>query len=570
VNAATGIATALSAGSAAITAIAKNPDGTVVTGTAVYTVTIPTVAEPLVSMAIVPASQTLTLLGQTAQLTAIATTGTGTTVNLTNQTASINGATIQPAVWNSGAPGVATVNPGTGLVTAITAGTTVITAIASNPDGTVVTGVSTVTVTATGGAGGSIASIAVIPATQSVPSPNATAQFIAIGTTTTGATVNLTNQVAWSSSSAQIGTVGAATGLATGVAQGSATMTALYTPPGSGNVVTGIATLTVVGGTSEPINALSISPVIQSLSATGQKGQFIALGTSGITGLQQDVTNSAQIKWASSIPTIATVTTGLPTGNGVAAGVSAGQTTITAEWTNPDGSVVSAAGGVTVTASAAPEPLLSLSIVPAAVTVGNILDTGQFLALGTFSTAPTIQDLTNQVTWISSSQQIFPINTTGVPGAPAGVVTALGYGTDVVIAQTKNPDGTIVTGTATFSCPLDINTNQCTPSSAVSEQIASLTVYDFGVNQTTWLVTAPSATNVPNVIHCGPASTSGGSVCVGTYPIGTTVLLTATQTSGSFGGWSSNCTPVLPVTANGPNSCQVTVTYNDTVGAIFN
>jgi hypothetical protein len=105
--------------------------------------------------------------------------------------------------------------------------------------------------------------------------------------------------------------------------------------------------------------------------------------------------------------------------------------------------------------------------------------------------------------------------------------------------------------------------------------LATLTVYNEGLNTTDWLVTAPSATGTPNVLHCGPGSASGGSVCVATYPVGTTVTLTAPNTGAAFGGWSYNCTqtvpaPPLPISATGPNSCTVTLTTNDTVGAIFN
>jgi hypothetical protein len=102
-----------------------------------------------------------------------------------------------------------------------------------------------------------------------------------------------------------------------------------------------------------------------------------------------------------------------------------------------------------------------------------------------------------------------------------------------------------------------------------------LTVYNEGLNTTNWLVTAPSATGTPSVLHCGPGSTTGGSVCVATYPVGTTVTLTAPANGAAFGGWSYNCTqtvpaPPAPPSATGPNACTVTLTTNDTVGAIFN
>jgi hypothetical protein len=94
-----------------------------------------------------------------------------------------------------------------------------------------------------------------------------------------------------------------------------------------------------------------------------------------------------------------------------------------------------------------------------------------------------------------------------------------------------------------------------------------------------WYVTAPSATGTPNVLHCGPGYTgTGGSVCTETFPVGAVVLLTAQ--GGQFGGWSQNCTPTdstgKPLTVppfwtpGGPNYCTVTLTSDDTVGAIFN
>ena len=153
-----------------------------------------------------------------------------------------------------------------------------------------------------------------------------------------------------------------------------------------------------------------------------------------------------------------------------------------------------------------PEPLISITIVPSSISVGQVLDTGQFLAFGTFSTVPTFQDITNGIfhqgfagcplgsapascaasaplNWISTAPDIFPINTTGKPGDPAGVVTAYGVGTDVVVAEAQNPDGTQVTAPTTFSCPF----GNC--GGPISTRKATLTVYNAGANSTTWLVT---------------------------------------------------------------------------------
>jgi len=535
---------------------------------------------PLVdTIAVSPTSQSVAV-GQTAQFTATGTIGHGS--NHPSTTSDIT----DSATWTSSVPGVATISS-TGVATGVSAGTTTITASMSGYTG-VVSASATLTVTTTSGGGGSVppgssvTSLSIIPSSQAVAVPGETSQFLAIGTTSTGSTADLTDAVTWSSSSVQIGTVVAATGLATAVSQGTTTITAIYTNAGGGSTITGSATFTVSAGSTEQYTAVTIIPNSQSVSASGQTGQFIALATSGTTGLEVDVTNSPQTTWSSSAPSIATITSGQASGNGVVTGVSVGSSTITAEVTNPDGSIVSGTAVVTATNAPKPEPLLSLSILPATITVGNLLDQGQFLAIGTYSTSPTVRDLTNSVEWLTSAPSVFPVNTngTGNPsgGANAGIVTAYGNGSATIIAEATDPTtGSIQTATATFACPLVLPTpttaGSCYPGSEASALLATLTVYNEGLNTTDWLVTAPSATGTPNVLHCGPGSNGaglGGSVCVATYPVGSTITLTAPAGAGAFGGWSYNCVPTTAVTAAGPNACQVTLTFDDTVGAIFN
>lgn len=516
------------------------------------------------SLAVSPASQALTV-GQTVQFTAVGTYGHGS-----SHPAVQHDVTSQ-VTWTSSAPSVATISS-TGLATAMAAGTTTITASMNGFTG-LITATATLTVSGTSGGGGGggggttvdIVSISVIPNAQTVAAPGDTAQFIPIGTTSTGGTVNLSGMAVWSSSSTQIATVGSSSGLATGVNKGTATITAVYTNADQ-TVATGTATFTVSGGSTEPITALTLLPASQSLSIS-QTGQFLALGTSGTTGLVEDVTNSTQLSWQSSIPSIATISTGQPSGNGLATGISSGSTTIEAVWKNPDGSIVTASGSLTVTTSAAPEPLLSINIVPTNVTVGAESQTQQYLAFGTYSTAPTVRDLTNQVTWISLAPQVVTITSGGVTGADGGLATAQGYtGYTSIYAEATNPDGTIVlSNPATFTCT-DPTTKVCDPGPA-PVTYATLTVYNEGTNTTDWLVTAPSATGTPDLIHCGPGSTSGGSVCVGTYPAGSTVTLQESGTN--FNGWSANC-DTSPNTPNLSSTCTVTLTGNDSVGAIFN
>ncbi len=535
-------------------------------------------SNPLVdAIAISPTSGSIAA-GQTVQFLAVGQIGHGN-----NHPGTVSDITDQ-VTWTSSVPAVATISA-TGLATGVSAGTTTITATINGYTG-LLGATATLTVTAAGTGTGTttgITALTVIPGNQAVAKPGQTSQFIAIGTGTTGSTIDLTTQVNWRSSSVGIGTIVANNGLATAVSQGTTTITALYTNPGGGSAITGTATFTVSSGSTEQFTAVTIIPNSQAVSASGQTGQFIALGTSGSSGVEQDVTNSSQITWLSSIPSIATITTGLPTGNGVVTGLATGSSIITAELKNPDGTIVTNTASVTATNTPLPEPLLSLTIVPSSITVGNLQDTGQFLAIGTYSTAPTVRDLTNSVTWLTSAPGVFPVNTNGTgnpnSGADAGVVTAYGNGGATIIAEATDPTtGSIQTATAQFNCPLVLPTptqaGSCYPGSQAPGLLATLTVYNEGLNTTNWLVTATSATGTPNVIHCGPGSNGaglGGSVCVASFPVGSAVTLTAPAQAGvHFGGWSYNCTPVVAINDAGPNSCTVYPTTNATVGAIFN
>ena len=448
------------------------------------------------SVQVSPGNQAL-VVGQTAQFTA-----TGTYGNASHQSTQVITGSV---TWSSATPSVATVNA-SGLATAVGAGTTTITASAAGYAGPV-SSTATLAVTSAGGgvAGGSIVSIAIIPGSQSVSSPGQTGQFLAIGTTTSGATVNISNQVAWSSSSTQIATVGAGTGLATAVGQGSTTITAIYTNASGGTVVTGTATFNVSGGTAEKYTAVSITPSGQALSASGQTTQLVALGTLGSSGLLTNVTNSSQLTWVSTSPSIATVSA-----TGLVTGVAPGTDTILAELTNTDGTLVTGTATLNVSVTPAPEPLLSLSIIPGSISVWQsaghrpIPRDWDLLRL-----PPYVRDVTNlpTTTWISDVPSVFPVDTNsgGNSGATAGLVTAYGSGGAVIIAETMAQDKTIQTATATFNCPLALpnpSGNPPTPGTCITGTQANallqtLTIYNEGLNTTNWLVTAPSCHRAP-------------------------------------------------------------------------
>jgi hypothetical protein len=611
IGSSSGIATGVGQGTTAITAIVtNNADHSGATATATFTVTGPA-AEPISALSIFPGSQSITLPlpGQPLQIAQYIAIGTNSSTGLQTDVTS-------QVAWSSTNPLVATVDT-TGIATALSQGLTTITAIATNPDHSVVTATATLTVANV--VSEPLISVSILPTSQSLASPGQTSQLIAIGTFSSAPiTQNVTKGISsypitttWSSSNTSVATVCTAgspapctastDGLVTSVGQGTAAIIVVSSNP-DGTLVTSTIPFTVVGGTTEMFTALTIYPGSQAATAPSQQNQFIVIGTAGSSSLQYDVTSMVQ--WCSSTPSVATIISAVSgsatcsnvsgTSPGIATAKAAGSTTLTATYTNPDNSKVLATASYSVTIGPSPEPLLTITIVPPAISVGQVLDTGQFLAYGTFSTTPTYQDITNgfyhagfpnasctaalaatgtspcaliPVTWISTAPDVFPINTTGLPGDPAGVVTAYGEGTDVLIVEAANPDTTLVTQTATFSCPV----GQCSPT-PVAAQLATLTVYNAGENTTTWLITAPSNSDPTySLIHCGPDSGNnpGGSVCEGNYPIGSTVTLTASPSNATFGGWSDNC----ETTANVPNTsptCTVTLTNNETVGAIFN
>ena len=539
----TGLATAHGSGTSAISAIVTNPDGTVVTGTAAFTVTAPGTPEPLVSLSIIPGAQTALAVNQTSQFIAIGTTGTGATLNLTNQ-----------ATWNSSNTAVATVDA-TGLATAHGAGSTAITAIATNPDATVVTGTAAFTVTVTSTTE-PLVSLSIIPATQTLLAVGQTAQYYAIGTTGTGTTVNLTSQATWSSTNVAVGTMSGTTpGLAAGAGTGTTAITAMVNNPDN-TVVTGTAALTVTNPTWV---SLAIVPASQTAQSVGETAQFIAIGKTG-AGLTEDLTSLAT--WQSSDASVATVNAA-----GLATAQNSGTATITAQYKNPDNTVVQGIASYVVTISSTQEPLLSLAIIPVSQSVDTPNETNQFMALATFSGTGaqtnqsicggtgTIQDCTSHVTWSSSDVKIATIDSTGLA---TGLNTK---GTTAILAIAANPDGTKVTGVGSFAQNL---------SSTGPVLQSTLTVTLIGSAGAKGLVTAPSPLNPtgPSIINCSATTQTG---CVQPFPLATTVTLTApAPPSGTqFGGWSSTCTPTAAINPTGSNSCTITLGDNSTVAAIF-
>lgn len=352
-----------------------------------------------------------------------------------------------------------------------------------------------------------------------------------------------------------------------------------------------LGTAMVGCGNPSGLDSIQVTPPSDTIN-TGQTVQLTAIGTFGNASRarQQNVTTG--VTWSSNKPSVATVdNTGLVTA------VGAGTTIITATAEAFNGQTSSNAqitvGNTSGGTGGSGGSILSLTIIPSEIVFGNLGNSGQFLAIGTFSTPPTVRDLTNSVTWLTSEPNKYPVTNYSI-ASPSGGSQNGGVVSDyeasvgpvgaVITAEATDSNGSIATATANVGCPYVLPNPPSTPGSCfnfVPQLLATLTVYNEGLNTTNWLVTAPSATGTQNVINCGPLAGTNKSVCTATYPLGSTVTLTATGTN--FGGWSSNCSNIAPVTKNGPNHCTVTlggqnVDHNGnsfyltdvTVGAIFN
>jgi uncharacterized protein YjdB len=206
---ASGLATAVAAGSTTLTATLNG-----VSGTATLTVT-PTLS----SIAVTPNPAAVSV-GATQQFTATAT-------YTDNSTKIVSGT----ATWKSAKTAIATVNA-TGVATGVAAGSTTVTATLNG----IISNAATLNVTAV--------AITPNPATFAV---GATQQFTAKQNNPDGTTTDITTTANWTSASTAVATV-ASGGLATGVATGTTTITA------SLKGMSGNATVTVTGAGNAGVN----------------------------------------------------------------------------------------------------------------------------------------------------------------------------------------------------------------------------------------------------------------------------------------------------------------------------
>ena len=333
------------------------------------------------SITVAPASASIPS-GTAQQFTASANLNNGNAIAVTNIVR-----------WSSSNTKVVKVNAA-GLASAIFSGTVTVTAILT----------SSLTSNATLTSVPVLRSIAVTPQNSSLPLGESQ-QFAATGSYNDGSNHDLTSVVTWGSSAPTIASIGSG-GLAVASAKGFTSISASFSN------ITGSTLLTV----SAPVLvSLTVSPANYSV-ATGAAQQFAAFGTFSDGSAKQLTTAN----WQSS-NTSATIAS-----TGVATGVTAGNTMISATLSSVTGST-----GLTVS----PVTLQSIAATPknSTIAAGNMQ---QFFATEVNTDGSTF-DLTNVATWTSSDSAVASI-------VSGGLATATTTGWTTITASSQGVSGSTV------------------------------------------------------------------------------------------------------------------------------
>jgi 6-phosphogluconolactonase (cycloisomerase 2 family) len=392
-----------------------------------------------------------------------------------------------------------------------------------------------------------------------------TLQYTATGYYSNGAiTPGIT--VSWSSSNTAVASINGTTGVAAGLTAGTTTITATAL-----GITSGTTTLTVAGLTS-----IAVTPATTTISIAATQ-QYDAVATyttsTGTTGTE-DVT--AQATWTSSSPAVATFSATTP---GLATGVAAGTTTVTA-----------AIGAVTGTATLNVTAATSLKVTPATATI-NVGGTVALTVVEVLANGTT-QPPTSTVTWSSATPSQANVVANGTGGAIVAAFATSGTTpvvTPVAITATEGTlsataNITVVTGSTHYAYVANSGSNSIssytvsagttpylTPLATTNQNVTAFTflnpdgmyLYEIDQSSNIWVynVTASSgvitqATGITQPQLAGQQGDNFGAVdpygrfvyvvddgiASSTYPQGTLYGFTVNPTTGAL-------TPIAAVTA---------------------
>ncbi len=424
-----GVVTGISAGDSTITASMNGISGSV---------RIVTTAAVLQSIAITPVSPSIAA-GLT---TSLVVTGSYSDGSLAHVASGVS--------WTSASLSIANV-VSTGVATGIGRGVATLTASVGSIS-------SSVTLTVLPPV---ISSIRVSPPSASLPK-GLTQAMTATATYSDGSQGTLSSGVGWTSSTPNVATV-SGTGVLTGQSVGSTTLTATVSS------ISGTTTLNVIAAI---LQSIAVSAPDSSVAA----GLSEQLTATGIYSDNSTLPLTTSVTWASST-NYASVSS-----QGVVAGNSIGNSTITATLSGITGSV-----RIATTAAV----LQSIAITPTGPSVAAGYTTG-LAVTGSYSDGS--QDsITSGVSWTSANPGVATVNST------TGVATGVAQNSVVITASTG---GVTASRTLTVTAPLlqSISITAATSSAVVgaTDQLTAIGTYSDGSTQNltssiTWETTAAAS-----------------------------------------------------------------------------
>ena len=386
---ASGLATAVSAGTAMIRATADGVSSTPV----MITVSEPPPPPPTVASVMVSPSEASIEEGQEQQFEAMAVTDDGMAIADVEFT------------WTSSDDNVATVSS-MGLATGVSAGEVIITATVGD-----VSGSAMLTVTEPPPPPPPIVATVVVTPMEASIEEDGTQQFEAMASTSDGMVISGA-EFAWTSSDDGVATVDQS-GLSTGISAGEVMITAM-----AGDV-SGSAMLTVTEPPPPPppvVATVVVTPMEASIEEDGTQ-QFEAMASTS-DGM---VISGAEFAWTSSDDGVATVDQ-----SGLSTGISAGEVMITAMAGDVSGSAM-----LTVTEPPPPPPPIVATVVVTPMEASIEEDgTQQFEAMASTSDGMVISGA--EFAWTSSDDGVATVDQSGLStGISAGEVMITAMAGDV-------------------------------------------------------------------------------------------------------------------------------------------
>jgi trimeric autotransporter adhesin len=352
----------------------------------------------------------------------------------------------------------------------------------------------------------SLTSLQVTPGSASV-APGAVQQFTATGKYSDGSSKDVTASAQWKTSDSNIASV--AGGKVTAVGAGTVMVSA------TSGKFSAAATLQVTSAATN-LASIALSPGASSLPVNTSQ-QFTATGIYK-DGSSRDLTTL--VNWASSSTATATINA-----SGLATGMAAGSTTISASLGGIKGST-----SLTVTAPT----ITSIVVTPDGLTLGIGIGQ-QYTATAIYSDGST-QDLVSGVTWSSSATGVATINS-------SGLATTVGAGNATITAKVGSlTDTTLLTVVAANLVSITVTPTPVSIAVGTDQQFSAIGSFNDGSTQLLTSVTwTSSSSSVATVNSAGLATAVG------------TGTATITATSGSVSGTAA-------LTVTGATVTSITVT----------